>query len=288
MTLHTRHGYLKTDIPDFRGEYYDKGKTVLCRGKRLYRLIEELSTGGWPADPDLGLSGGFSDDPLVCKQFGSRGNEGHDGPPAIYYADETDYVKQHPTLQPIQYNEEWLAAHPNVTGICQTFPGKERRRGITEEVSSAMCYKMEKEWFAEEDIRPLDYKKYEDNDYRQKGHINVYLDDVEMRRMGLPIYSGDNNLGRICPLLDMAEKALEKIIPKDLPVDYGGVNLYYCDSHSDLTNANSSGNWCKATEDHGCPYDDRLENAACIGVGFIKAKGKPFAEGFERPASYPA
>jgi hypothetical protein len=285
MTLHSKHGYLKTDIEDFRERGYgsDPKPTPLCRGKRLYKLIEELSNGGWPSDPDLGVSGGFSDAPTVCKQFGARGWEGHDGPPAMYYADRAEYIKQHPSIQPIQYNEEWLTAHPNVTAVCQTLPGKERRRGIEQEVSSAMCYKGEKEWVAEEDLRPLDFP-YSEN-YHIKGHLNIYLDDTELRRMGINVYSGYNNMKHLCSELNEARDMLEKVIPKDLPVD--NVKLYYCDSHSDLINANGSGDYC--IETHAtCKYNDPLENTACNLVDYLQKKGKPFKEGFEYPKSYPA
>jgi hypothetical protein len=291
MALRSKHGYLKTDITDFREREWrmdgDEGKSPLCRGKRLYRLIEELSTGGWKADPDLGVAGGFSDSPNVCKQFGARGNEGHDGPPAVYYGNRANYIKQHPTLQPIQYNEEWLAAHPNVTGVCQTFPGKERRRSINEEVSSAMCYKGEHEWVAEEDLRPLNLH-YSDN-YYLKGRVNIYLDDTELRRMGINVYSGYNSLGHLCPELKEAITILENLIPADLEgVDkYGGIGVYYCDSHSDLMNANSSGGYCSASDTGTCKYDDPLENTACVLVEHIQPKGKPFKEGFEYPRSYP-
>lgn len=267
------HGHLRQDSEDFLNSDYNKRyqPDKLCRGKRLWRLIREMGSGGW--ETGTKAVGGFSEEPLICKRFGARGDEQHDGPPALYYAKMEDYKEQHPTLQPIQYTEEWLTAHPDVVQICQTIP--ECRRPLCEEIGSAICYKNEKEWVAlEEKVRPLDLvHKYEWGDevhsYPVQGKINVYLSDRELARMSIDIRTGygTGNLPEVCKAMAEAKEKLEKIIPSDLPVEY--VQLYYCDSDSDLMNADSSG----------------TKNSACELHSSFKPQGRPFKEGFNPPPS---
>lgn len=269
------HGHLRQDSEDFLGSDYGKRYELdkLCRGKRLWALIQEIGNGGW--ETGVQAVGGFSEDPSVCKQFGARGREQKDGPPAVYYARVENLKEQHPSLQPIQYTEEWLTTHPDVIRICQTIP--ECKRPLCEEIGSAICYKGEKEWVAlEEKVRPLDLvhkSEYDGKEYEHhsRGKINIYLSDREIARLGVNLRTGygTGNLPDVCKAMAEAKEKLESVIPSDLPIEY--FQLYYCDSDSDLVNAHSSG-----TKDSNCELHSYLE-----------PKGKPFKDGFEPPPSTP-
>jgi hypothetical protein len=263
---------IRRDDEDFKKDnYWDKRDPpyFLCRGKRLFPMLEAIIQGGWKTD--VNATGGFSEDRQVCKHFAKGGFESRDGPPAVYIADRYNYQEQEPTLQPIKYDEEWFKQHPDVVRVCQTLP--QYKRSMEEEISSAMCYPGEKEWVVmDKTFRPLNQKKEtsfesgENFTYYNRGILNIFLSDQELEHMKLGYASHYRDLIGVEKGMNEAKEILKKFIPKDLPVEY--VNLYYCDGYNAF--------YTKAEK----------EESQCLLYNSFKPEGPPMAEGLNKDNAY--
>ena len=277
---------LRTDVKNY-GDPYAEEPMYICRGKRLWKLVEQLRDGLKSESNSVNAVAGFSEDPAVCKRFGARGHEETDGPPATYIASIHDYKEQYPSLQPIQYDDEkWMKAHPEVVEVCQTLSKSFYEKGgiklasEEERIGSAKCHKDEKEWvvLGESEVKPLSLKREyeigeEKHEYKAQGTLNVYLTERELTRLGVDIPDGwsGHYLPEVTKAMDEAKKFLEETLPSDLPVEQ--TRLYYCDIHDRLVNMWDS-------QEH---KDNR---AHCFQHSSLHPKGPEMKE-FKHPKSYP-